>query len=154
MATEEKKKENQLRLMGMTMRGVALGIWDIVGETASSLGPSIGEQTLAVMEKEMGLEVAGEKPEDVLTEIGRLFTDEFGFCESVKIEPGNDSVTMTVDKCKMATLTGKLIDDGVDPFICPYRNTGVAALKRLGKNARASVKFEKGKGSVITFEMV
>lgn len=154
MATEEKKKENQLRLMGMTMRGVALGIWDIVGDTASSLGPSIGEKTLAVMEKEMGLEVAGEKPEDVLTEIGRLFTDEFGFCNAVKIEPGNDSITMTVDQCKMATLTGKLIDDGVDPFICPYRNTGVAALKRLGKNARATVKFEKGKGSVITFEMV
>lgn len=154
MASEEKKKANQLRLMGFTMRGVALGIWDIVGETASSLGPRIGEQTLEVMEKEMGLEIAGEKPEDVLTEIGRLFVDEFGFCESVNVEPGSDTITMTVNKCLMATLTGKLIDDGVDPFICPYRNAGLAALKRLGVKTRTKVNFEPGKGSIITFELM
>lgn len=151
---EEKKKANQLRLMGLTMRGVALGIWDVVGESASSLGPRIGEQTLEMMEKEMGLEVAGEKPEDVLIEIGRLFVDEFGFCESVNVEPGSDAITMTVNKCLMASLTGKLIDDGVDPFICPYRNTGVAALRRLGIKPRAHVSFEEGKGSIITFELM
>jgi len=33
----------------------------------------------------MELEIAGEKPEDVLTEIGRLFVDEFGFASSVDI---------------------------------------------------------------------
>lgn len=42
-----------MRLMGLTIRGVALGIWDMVGESASSLAPRIGEQTLEAMEKEM-----------------------------------------------------------------------------------------------------
>lgn len=153
MATDDKKKANQLRLMGITMRGVALGIWDVVGETASSLGPSIGAQTLEVLEKEMGLEIAGEKPEDVLTEIGRLFVDEFGFAERVDVDSSSGSVSMVVNNCKMAALTGKLIDDGVDPFICPYRNTGLAALKRLGLHARARVAFDPAKGSVITFEL-
>ena len=153
MATDDKKMENQLRLMGMTMRGVALGIWNVVGETAVSLGAPIGDQTLEVLEKEMGLEIGGEKPEDVLTEIGRLFVDEFGFAERVDVDSSSGSVSMVVKNCKMAALTGKLIDDGVDPFICPYRNTGLAALKRMGLHPRARVAFDPDRGSVITFEL-
>jgi hypothetical protein len=153
MATEEQKKANQMRLVGLTVRGTALGIWDMIGETASSLGPSIGQQTLEMMEKEMGLEIAGEKPEDVLNEIARLFVDEFSFCSSIDLEAESDVITMKVSDCLMATLTGKLIDDGVDPFICPYRNTGAAALKRLGMRVRTRVDFD-GKRSVITFELL
>ena len=152
MATEEQKKANQLRLAGVVLRGTAVGIWDMVGESASTLSPGIGEKILQVMEKEMGLEIGGEKPEEVLTEMARLFVDEFGFCGSISVVPSDRKVTMTVRQCLMANLTGKLIEDGVDPFICPYRNAGIAALKRLGAKPRTRVHFD-GKDSVITFEL-
>ncbi len=154
MATEDEKKGNQLRLAALTLRGTALGIWQMVGDSAVSLGPTIGDELLKVMEQEMGLEVAGETPNDILVEIGRLFVDEFGFAQSVTVT-GNDKVfTMEVNGCVMAAMTGRLIDEGVDPFICPYRNVSIAALKRLGIKARTRLESHTGGGSVITFSLL
>ena len=155
MATEEQKKENLVRLMGMTIRGLALGIWDMVEESSLALGPSMGEQLLQVMEKEMGLELAGEDRADVLNEVARLFVDEFGFAQHVDVAPTEGGAAMIVHNCALLKLTGQLSEDGVEPFLCPYRNVVAAGAKRGNIKMRSSVDFAPElKKCTITFKAI
>ena len=156
MATEEKKKANQLRLANLTLFGLSAGVWDMVGDSAMSFAPKIGGQVLEVMEKEMGLEIAGESPEDVLNEIARIFVDEFGFCSAMDVESTGGTLVLKVHSCLNRHLTDRLINAGVGkPFICPIMNSAQAALKRAGINARCDVeKWVEGKGSILTFELM
>ncbi|NTV47269.1 MAG: hypothetical protein HGB11_12270, partial [Chlorobiales bacterium] len=86
MATEEIKKQNQLRLTNMALATLASAVWETLGDSSLSFSGLIGGQVLKIMEKEMGLEIAGESPKEVLTEISRIFVDEFGFAEDITIE--------------------------------------------------------------------
>jgi hypothetical protein len=155
MATEEQKKANQLRLANLTLFGITAGFWELLGDTALAIGPQIGEQVLKVMEKEMGLEIAGEKPEEVLTEIARLFVDEFGFASNIEVVTEGNTITMKVHNCLNRSLTDRLMEAGVEkPFICPIMNSGFVAMRRLGIKAHPDVvKWTEGNGSIITFRL-
>jgi len=156
MATEEQKKANQLRLANLTLFGVTAGLWDLLGDTALAVGPQVGEQVLNVMEKEMGLEIAGETPEEVLTEIARLFVDEFGFAGNIEVVTEGDTITMKVRNCLNRGLTDRLVEAGVGkPFICPVMNAGAVAMRRLGIKAQQDVvKWTEGNGSIISFKLI
>ncbi|MDY7040967.1 MAG: hypothetical protein SVX38_08900 [Chloroflexota bacterium] len=153
MATEMKKLAAQMQVAGLIIQALTSGIWDMVGEGSFALSSSIGDGLLAGAERGAGLEIAGEKPEDVLTELGRLFVDELGFCQAVNVESDGDAITMTVEKCMIASSCAQFEQAGVGFFYCPYLCVGLAALKRLGMRARSHVDF-KGTGSVITFDML
>jgi len=155
MATEEKKKANQLRLANLTLYGVTAGLWNLLGDTSMAVGASIGEEVLKVMEKEMGLEIAGETPEAVLKEIARLFEDEFGFAGQIEVLTEGNTITMKVYNCLNRSLTDRLVEAGVEtPFICPIMNSGLVAMRRLGIRAQPNVvKWVEGNGSIITFKM-
>lgn len=156
MATEEQKKANQLRLANMTIFGLAAGLWDFLGETSYALTPKMGAAVLEIMEKEMGLEIVGEKPEDVLTEIARIFVDEFGFASDIEVVKEGDALQMKVHSCLARKLTDQLQAAGVEsPFTCPIMNAAQAAMKRLNMKARSHVdKWAEEKGSIITFEVI
>ena len=156
MATEEQKKANQLRLANLTLFGVTAGLWELLGDTALAVGPQIGEEILKVMEKEMGLEIAGETPEAVLAEIARLFVDEFGFAGNIEVVTEGDTITMKVRNCLNRTLTDRLVAAGVGkPFICPIMNSGLVAMRRLGIKAQQNVvKWTEGNGSLISFKLI
>lgn len=156
MATEEQKKQNLLRLTNLTLLGVSAGIWDYFEESSFALSPKIGEEILKVLEKEMGLEIAGEKPIDILNEIARLFVDEFGFASDIEVSEEDGRFIAKVKNCVNRKLTDKLAAAGVTkPFICPIMNAAFAAFKRLNLKTRESVeKWEEGKGSIITFEVL
>jgi hypothetical protein len=154
MATEDQKKENRLRLTNMALLSLASSTWDTLGESAFAFSGPMGDHVLAVMEKEMGLEIAGENPEDVMTEIGRIFVDEFGFCGDIDVETNNDTYTIKVKQCVNRAFTDKLMAVGVEkPFICPIMNACQAALRRMGYKMREDVeKWPEAKGSIITFK--
>jgi len=156
MATEEKKKANQLRLANLALYGVTAGLWNLLGDTSMAVGASIGEEVLQVMEKEMGLEIAGETPETVLKEIARLFADEFGFAGPIEVLTEGDTITMKVYNCLNRGLTDRLVKAGVEiPFICPVMNAGLVAMRRLGIRAQPNVvKWVEGNGSIITFKLM
>ena len=158
MATDEQKKINRLRLMDMTLLSISAGVWDVMGESVfASAGRPMGDHILEVMEKEMGLEIAGEDPQDVLMEIGRIFVDEFGFCDDIAIESEETGeYTVKVKNCVNRSFTDKLVAAGVEkPFICPIMNSSEAALRRMGFKMRNDVqKWVEGKGSIITFSEV
>ena len=156
MATEEKKKQNMMRLANLTLFGVTAGVWDFVGESSFALTGKIGDEILKMMEKEMGLEIAGEKHIDIITEISRLFVDEYGFADDIEVDEKDGSIIMKVSKCLNRNLTNKLAAAGVEkPFICPIMNAALAALKRLNVKARSDIeKCVEGKGSIITLELM
>ena len=156
MATEEQKKKNVMRLMTLMISGMAKALYDLFGETAFATMNEVGKSTLAIMEQEMGLEVDGENPKDVLTEIGRIFADEMGFIESFSTEESGNQLMLTVNHCQGWNLTQSIMKTGVDiPFTCPIMNVCQAALTRMGKPVQKSIApIPETRGSTITFTMV
>jgi len=156
MATDEQKKANMYRLAKLTLYGLSTGIWDLLGEGALGLSHVIGAQILPVLEKEMGLELGGESLLDIANEVGRLAVDEFGIAESVEASGDSDQITLKVKNCALRDLTAGLRDAGVSkPFICPFLCIGDAIFNRKGVKAVSNVKkWEEGKGSIITWEMI
>ena len=155
MATEEQKKANLVRLVRMTLFGLTAGIWDMLGEGAFGLSHQIGTQLLPVLENEMGLEIAGEEPKDVLQEVGRLMVDEFGFATEVDVTEDGDRLIMRVHECVNRKFTDDLVKVGLtSPFICPYMCVSNAVFDRMGIKVMSKVaKWVEGKGSIITFEL-
>ncbi|MBN1657829.1 MAG: hypothetical protein JXA93_05475 [Anaerolineae bacterium] len=151
MATDEQKQANLMRLAGLTSMSMALGIWDMVGDGALALCPAMGDQLLGLMEHEMGLEIAGENPSDVIAEIARLLVDEFGIAQHVDQELFEGGGTMTVRGCLAGPICASLIQNGAEPFTCSFRNAGYAALTRAGIKVRPQVTFNQPDGCKVTF---
>jgi len=158
MAKEEAKKDNVLRLTSIALASLAAGVWDNLGDSSFALSGPMGEEILQMMEKEMGLEIVGEKPEDVLREITRIFIDEFGFAREIEIETydGGNKIVLKVKSCINRAFTDKLAAAGVEkPFICPIMNACSAALKRHGFRVHEDVaKWAEEGGSIITLVRV
>lgn len=133
MATEEEKKRNLARMNAMIIYGLEKGLWDLFGEGALAVTNTVGEGMLEVMEKEMGLEIAGEDPQDILTEIGRLFVDEFDIARKFDMTLKDDAVDFAVEGCVLMRVEEDLVKSGIKPFVCPFLNIAAAAMrKRLG----------------------
>jgi hypothetical protein len=156
MATEENKKANALRLSNLTLFGLTAGVWDYLGESSFAISDGIGSHVLELMEKEMGLEIAGESMENVLEEMQRLFVDEFGIAEKITHEVDGKVIKMYVQKCANRELADMLVAAGVGkPFICPIMNATQAVLKRIGHKARVDVeRWVEGSGSIITLTLI
>ncbi len=156
MVTEEQKKRNMMRLMTLMISGMAKALYDLFGETAFATMSEVGKTTLEIMEKEMGLEVDGEDPKDVIIEIGRIFVDEMGFIESFSAEQDGNKIALTVHHCQGWNLTQSIMKTGVEiPFTCPIMNVCQAALIRMGKPAQKSIlPIPETHGSTITFTLI
>jgi len=155
MATEEQKKQNLIRMKNLMIEGMAKALYDLFGESAQATMIEVGKDILGIMEKEMGLEIAGENPKDLMTEVGRIFVDEFGYVESFQVEESGSEISLYVDNCKGWHLTQQILKTGVDiPFTCPIMNVGQAALMRLGMPAHKRIEpREDVKGSRIIFSI-
>ena len=147
MAAEEQKKKNLMRLMNLMIAGMA---------KAFATRSEVGRTTLEIMEQEMGLEVEGEDPKDVLMEIGRIFADEMGFIESFSTEQEGNNLSLIVHHCQGWNLTQSILKTGIEtPFTCPIMNVCQAALIRMGKPARKSISaIPETHGSTITFPLI
>lgn len=154
MANDEQKINNRLRLTDMTLLSLSTSVWDMLGETSFVFGGDMGSKILSMMEKEMGLEIAGETPKDVLMEVSRIFVDEFGFASNIDIEVHSDNeFEVKVKNCINRTFCDKLMEASVEkPFVCPVMNACSAALNRMDFKMHSNVeKWAEEKGSIITF---
>ncbi len=139
MATEEEKKRNLARINAMIIYGLEKGLWDLFGDSALATTSTVGEGMLEIMEKTMGLEITGEDPQDILTEIGRIFIDEIGIATDFDIVKEGDNVDFDVKNCVLMHVEKDLLADGIKPFMCPYLNIATAAMrKRLGAKTHIS----------------
>ncbi len=155
MATDAKKAENRLKMYQMIVMGMALGVWDLIGDTAKAIAPKIGEQLLVIVEKEAGLEIAGETPEHVLAEIGRVYVDEIGGASAADLEIDGNVLSLKLRNAAGNELLLPLDAAGVEIFFEPVMCVGLAALARMGKRARVSIEmWEEGNGRIIHYELV
>ena len=156
MATEQEKIAHRARMWGLTTVGMTLGIWEMVEESATSLTPIIGAQLIGEIEKQLGLEIAGEKPQDLFVELGRIFVDEYGFGSEVKVESADKTTHVTFQHAAGSPEFAMLKERGVEKlFSHPFLCAGIAALARMGIKARGSVEVNKAAISqTITFELL
>jgi hypothetical protein len=156
MATDQEKNVRRGSLWAMTVFGMTIGIWEMVEDSAGAISPYIGNALLPLIEKQLGLEIAGEKPADLITEIGRLFVDEFGFAAEAKVTATDKVVTLLL-KNAMATKEGaQLAAMGVKKsFSHPAMCVGVAALTRAGVKCRGNVELDvPNNNQTVTFELL
>lgn len=157
MGTDMEKTANRARMWGLTCLGMTMGIWDMVEEASVSLSPAIGAQLLRMAEKQLGLEIAGESPEHILTELARIFVDEFGYCSSADVKREGNVVSVTLVNAVGFVEFGMLIKEhGITKmFSHPFLCTGIAALNRLGVRSRSNVAFDdENKGFVVSYELI
>jgi hypothetical protein len=136
MATEEQKKARQIRLFNDLIFGFAKGLYELFGDAALATVDTIGEDILQEMEHELGLEIQGENPEDILTEIERLLVDEYGLMKSARLTIADGKIDMTCEGCLLWKATRDLHAEDIPPFICvPMMMASAALHKRQGVKA-------------------
>lgn len=142
MATEEQKKARQIRLFNDIIFGFGKGLYDLFGDSAVATVDTIGEDVLEEMEHELGLEIHGEDPQDILMEIERLLIDEYGLVESATIkitdhEAGHHEVHVVYHGDLLFRATREMVEAGMPPLTAvPFMLAKAALDKRLGKKAR------------------
>lgn len=139
MATMEEKKLRQLRLFNDLIFGFAKGLYDLFGDSALATVDTIGEDILEEMEHELGLEIHGENPQDILMEIERLLEDEYGMVKSARLEmhPETHEIDMICEGCLLWKATSDLQEEDIPPYTCvPMMMASAALHKRLGKKAK------------------
>ncbi len=155
MATEE---ENQklMRMMSLMISGMAKALHDMFGESAFAVMSEVGKTTLELMEKEMGLKVEGKEPEDMLAEIGKIFTEGMGFVGSFSVDRTGKQLIVKVHHCQGWEMTQSVLKTGIEvPFTCPIMNVCQAALIRMGRPARKRIEpIPETHGSTITFTLM
>jgi hypothetical protein len=155
MTTEQKQQENKAELANLALLGVAAGAWNILGEKGvGTLSSSMGNQILKVMEKEKGLKITGTDAEALLTEISRIFVEEYGFASDIEVEIEDDqNFHLNVKNCVNFDFTTQLMEAGVEhPFICPIMTSARSALQKMGyKMHENRTEWKEEKGSKIHF---
>lgn len=137
MASEDEKKRNLVKLSSLVIHGLTRGLWELLGESAEVTAKMIGHSNIEMLEKEMGFEIAGEDLEDMMMELNRIFVDELGALDVSDAKVDGNRVTMTCRGCKFMGLTKDLMEEGIPPFICPFKGMALAAVsKRLETEAR------------------
>lgn len=137
MVSDADKKKRLLRVFNVTVYGLASGLWDLFGEASFATTNRIGDKVLAILEKEAGLEINGENPEDILNEIERLLIDEIGTMSDGEVTIDGDVVSMACQRCFLRDATRDLEEAGAQPFACvPMTIAASAMRKRLGTRHR------------------
>ena len=137
MASEEQKKTRQIKLFNEVIFGLCKGMWELLGEGAYATVTEIGEEILEEIEHDMGLEIQGENPEDMLTEIERLLVDELGACKKASLKIEGKRIDMVIEGDILQHSYLDLKKEGIQPFVCPSMMIASAALReRLGLKER------------------
>lgn len=131
MASETEKTERLLKIFNISMFGLIEGLWDLFGEASFATINSIGDKVLQVLESEIGFEIKGDNPKDILMEINQLLVNEVGTMEAgMVVMDESGKVSMACEKCCLRKATAWLEDEGVQPFACVPMNIFAAAIRK------------------------
>ena len=154
MATDEVKKQNLMRMTSICLEILAEEVYDTLGDTALVLSRGMGDAILELMEKEEGLEIAGETPIEIGKEIDRILVDEFGFAKEITLDVDADNVgTIKVNGCIGTAVTDKMLAKGLKMnYVCPAMLVSSAAMRQMGLKGRVQIdRWPEGHGCKIKF---
>ena len=155
MATEKEKAEKMIEIEGLTIYGLAMGMWELFGESSFAATKIIGDLILSRMEMESGLEIQGESVENVLIELVRLFTDETGLFESGTTALENNHIVFSCKNCLGMDGCNELQEMDVQPFFCAVYNVVTAALRtRQGKQCRFVSRKSENQTCILEFQIM
>ncbi len=155
MATEEQKKIRQMKLFNEVVYGLAKGMWELFGEGAFGVCAEIGEEIIEEMEHDMGLEIRGETPQDILTELERIYVDEVGGAQAADLKIKDERLDIFIEGCILLHACTDLQKEGIRPFTCIPMMLAAAALReRLGLKERLDNIVIEGNKCDIDFVMV
>jgi ferredoxin len=146
MATEEKKKEHMMEVIGITIYGLVHGMWELFGDSSFATSGTIGDMILERAQNESGLEIQGENAQDIMTELVRLAVDELGLYQDGKATIEGDRVIIKGEKCQACPVCNNIQKSGAQPFFCAMLCMSSAAMRQgLGKKNRfVSRKYDEG----------
>ncbi len=139
--TDEQRQQWD-RLSQMMIYGLEKGLWNMLGEASLAVVNTVGQEMLEVLEKEWGLQVAGSDPKELMANIGELFIEKMGIAETFDIEKENGAVALHVFKCHLMGIEAKLVEQGIQPFLCPFLNIAMAALRKRMNGATTITQFD------------
>lgn len=133
MATEEVKKARLMKLFNSVVFGFGKGLYDLFGDSAIATASSIGEDLIEEMEHEMGLEIHGEDPDAIMTELARVLEDEYGLIKDARFSHDGNEGNVFCQGCELWHATEDMLASGAQPFHCvPMMVIDAALNKRLG----------------------
>lgn len=157
MTSEQEKAANLSTLLGMMTYAMVIGVWTMVEESSATLSPKIGDVLIGAGESSMGLKITAEKPDEILTQIGRFFVDSLGYCKDFKLEPnGNTFKVSLLDAIGTPETEALIKQHGITKlFSNPYMCMCLSALAKVGKKSRWLYENDvAGNKQIITFELL
>lgn len=126
-----------MRLFNKFVAGFAKGLYDLFEDSALAIADTMGSEILGQMETELGIQVVGENPGEIFTQLKQLLVDEYGMIQDAKIAATDNQIGIEVTECLMWQATEELIEADVPPYICmPMMMTSASLHKRLDTKLR------------------
>jgi hypothetical protein len=155
MTTDQEKTTYREYMLGTLVFGITFGVWEMMEDSATALTPTIGKQLLPMLESLLKSKVEGEKPADVITAVGQMFTDKLDWAKSATVTATDKSVSIllkdAIGSDQIADFTAK----GIKFFSHPVMCVGVEALARKGIKCRPSLATDAASNSqTVTFELL
>jgi hypothetical protein len=146
------KNEKLMKTEGLTIYGLALGMWELFGESSFATCPTIGEILMMDLASQSGIDIDGQSPEHILSEVTRLLIQDGGLFTSAKGTVDGNKLVFSCQNCSYSEGTASLEEMGVQPFYCPAYNIIVTAMN-LGRGTRSQFVSRKWEESSQTCTM-
>ena len=129
------------KLVAMLLYGLEKGLWNMLGEASFAITNTVGQEMLQILEAE-GLQTTNRPPEELAHEVGQYFTKQMGIAETFDIEKEDSSVALHVHQCILIDVEKDLLEQGIQPFLCPFLNITMSALRKNTGGATAITEFQ------------
>jgi hypothetical protein len=154
MATDPRHIENRSRLNDITLLAMAISFWDTLGKTAFAFSAPIGNHNLWMIQHEIGREIGGDNPGEILMSICQVFIDDFGYASEIEISSEFEGhFEVRVKDYANIDFIRTLLAAGVEePFLDPVMNTCQAMLRKMKFRTHQVLEiWEEGNGIIINF---
>ncbi len=139
MTEEQKKMWDQL--VEMLLYGLEKGLWDMLGDASFAVTNTVGREMLKTLEAK-GLQVDDRDPGELASAVGKFFVDHMAIADSFDIEKENSTVGLKVHNCILMNVEKSLLEQGVQPFLCPFLNITMNALRQNTGGATTITQFD------------
>lgn len=137
----KEQREMWDKLVMLLLYGLEKGLWNLLGEASLSMTSTVGTEMLQFLE-EKGLKVEGADPGQLVAEVGRRFVEDMGIADAFDIHKENESVALQVHGCVLMEVEARLVEQGIKPFMCPFLNIAMAALRKRTGGATTITQFD------------